>query len=59
MPIPDLSPDTGYLPGGLHDATLDEVRERFAYNHRRRKIFDGLTWTVQALLARKVTTTRR
>jgi hypothetical protein len=28
MPIPEMN-ETGFLPEGIHEATLDEVRERF------------------------------
>jgi hypothetical protein len=28
MPIPDLTPE-GFLPEGIHDCTLNEIRERF------------------------------
>lgn len=30
------------LPPGIHDATLEEVRERFAINSRRHFLFQGL-----------------
>lgn len=29
MPLPVISTTTGYLPSGAHDATADEVEERF------------------------------
>jgi hypothetical protein len=55
MPIPEIDDATGYLPGGTYDATLDEVRDRFAYNYRRREIFSGLEHVLGLLRARGVT----
>ena len=43
--IPDLIDIGGpweVLPPGIHDATLPEVEQRFAYNQRRKELFDGL-----------------
>jgi hypothetical protein len=37
-----LDPTTGRLPPGEHDATWDEVVERFGWNERRRRLIDGL-----------------
>jgi hypothetical protein len=56
MALPDFDQGTGYLPGGDHDATLQEVRDRFGYNHRRREILTGLEH-VLGLLAQKGVTT--
>jgi hypothetical protein len=39
--IPDLD-SKGMLPRGIHKATLDELRKRFATSTRREKLFDGL-----------------
>lgn len=37
------------LPPGIHVATLEEVEERFAYNDRRRELFQGLRRGVESL----------
>jgi hypothetical protein len=47
--LPDFEDATGNLPGGRHDATLDEVRTRFGYNFRRREIIAGLEDVLHAL----------
>jgi hypothetical protein len=39
------------LPPGLHDATLEEIEQRFATNAGRRKLFEGFKQGVQALQA--------
>jgi hypothetical protein len=44
MPIPALSPE-GYLPAGVHDCTLDELRLRFGQfqgSDRRPRLFERL-----------------
>jgi hypothetical protein len=44
MSIPDLTPD-GFLPPGVHDCTLDEVRARFGAfqsSDRRPRLFQNL-----------------
>jgi len=44
--IPELVDIKGawkVLPPGVHDATLKEVEECFAYNDRRRRLYEGLT----------------
>lgn len=38
--IVDNSP-WGLLPEGIHLATMQEVQERFAFNERRKKLFEG------------------
>ena len=38
------------LPPGVHDATLDEIQERFATSEKRRKLFDGFRRAVVALV---------
>ncbi len=44
--LPDYTTVTGapwpVLPPGVHQATLDEVERHFAYNGRRRRLFQGL-----------------
>jgi hypothetical protein len=37
------------LPPGVHDATMDEINERFAYNKRRQALFDGFRAGVRNL----------
>lgn len=34
--IPDFDEETGYLPPGTHDASIEEFRDRFAWNDSRR-----------------------
>jgi len=51
--IPDLvgtSSPWPVLPPGVHDATMDEIAEKFATNERRRHLFAGLERGVDALL---------
>ena len=43
MPIPDLTAE-GYLPPGIHECTLDEVRDRFGSfsgSDRRCRLFEA------------------
>ena len=37
------------LPPGTHDATLDEVRKRFATNDHRKRLFDGFARAAEVL----------
>jgi hypothetical protein len=37
------------LPPGIHDATLSEIEARYAFNDKRRKLFEGLKTAVAAL----------
>ena len=41
---PPLPPFTyhGYLPEGVHDTTVEELRERFVFNETRRALWDKL-----------------
>lgn len=51
MPIPPLSPQ-GFLPPGIHDASLDEVETRFGRfksNERRIELFSKLRQYVAEL----------
>jgi len=54
--LPDLDGESGYLPGGTHDASLEEIRARYATNFRRREIFAGLEHVLKLLAARGVKT---
>jgi len=49
--IPPFDPDTGRLPEGVHDASWEEVVERFGWNHRRHQLLEGLAEAIE-LLAR-------
>ena len=40
--IPDLD-EHGLLPPGIHDCTLQEIKERFCWTARRQEIFAGFT----------------
>jgi hypothetical protein len=48
--IPPFS-DSGNLPEGLHEATWDEIVERFGTNARRRALLDGLRRALESLRA--------
>jgi hypothetical protein len=37
--IPDFDEETGYLPLGIHDASLQEIRERLTWSDARRRLF--------------------
>jgi hypothetical protein len=37
--IPDFDEETGYLPPGIHDASVQEVRDRFTWSGSRRRLF--------------------
>jgi hypothetical protein len=54
MPIPPVDKTTGYLPAGDHVATLEEVKDRFASNTKRRALFLGLEYVVAELRDRGV-----
>jgi len=49
--IPAFDPDTGYLPPGIHAATLAEIRDRFGTTVRRAKLMTGLTSVLSQLWA--------
>jgi hypothetical protein len=40
--IPDVDETTGYLPPGVHEATLAELVNAFGWNSRRRELLAGL-----------------
>jgi hypothetical protein len=46
--IPPFS-DSGNLPEGIHDATWDEIVERFGTTDRRREFLDGLRRALEGL----------
>jgi hypothetical protein len=43
--------DSGNLPEGIHEATWDEIANRFGTNERRRELLDGLRRALVALSA--------
>jgi hypothetical protein len=50
--IPDLVDINGIwkvLPPGVHDATLQDVEQRFAFNSKRRQLFQGFKKGVDCL----------
>lgn len=47
--IPPFDPDSGVLPVGEHDASWDEVLERFGWNEKRRSLLDGLAEALELL----------
>jgi len=54
MPLPDFN-EAGELPPGEHEATLDEIEQRFGRaNARRRRLMDGLRRAAANLADAKV-----
>lgn len=47
--IPDFDEETGYLPPGVHDASVQEIRERFTWNEHRRRLFSRFEGVVRQL----------
>jgi uncharacterized protein DUF6932 len=41
MSLPQLN-ENGYLPSGIHDASLDDLSERFGYSSRRQELLANL-----------------
>lgn len=54
MPIPTHDPVTGYLPPGVHRATLEECQARFCWSRRREKLWGSLLFGVEGLLSLNV-----
>jgi len=48
-PLIDIGAPWKVLPPGVHDATLEEVRARFATNPRRKALFKGLSRVCKSL----------
>ena len=46
--IPQFDPETGALPPGDHQATLEEVRKRFGFTPRHRWLLKGLRTALEA-----------
>lgn len=46
--IPDFD-DSGNLPLGVHDASWDEIAQRFGWTSRRRELLDGLKAALKPL----------
>jgi len=49
--IPPFDPGSGLLPLGEHDASWDEVLERFGWNEKRRSLLDGMADALELLAA--------
>jgi hypothetical protein len=47
--LPSFDPDTGLLPPGEHEASWEEVMERFTWNEKRRALLDGLAEALELL----------
>ncbi len=47
--IPEFD-ENGNLPPGVHDATIEEVRTRFAYNPARELLFDAFLEVMNMLV---------
>jgi hypothetical protein len=46
--IPDFDQD-GYLPPGVHPATIDEIAERFGWQSEPRQVqMESLDWLLEA-----------
>lgn len=50
MTIPPFE-DSGNLPGGIHEATWEEVVDRYGTTDRRRELLDGLQQALESLRA--------
>lgn len=50
MTIPPFE-DSGNLPEGIHEATWDEVVDRYGTTDRRRELLDGLQQALESLRA--------
>lgn len=46
--IPEFN-DLGYLPAGIHKATIEEIDDRFTYNKHRKLLMSGVKSLVKAL----------
>jgi hypothetical protein len=47
--IPPFDATTGLLPEGVHEASWDEIVQRFGWNQRRRRLLDGLAEAIELL----------
>jgi len=47
--LPPLDPDSGLLAAGVHEATWEEIVERFGWTERRRRQLDGLAEIIDML----------
>jgi hypothetical protein len=52
--IPDCN-QSGELPPGIYETTLQEIQNRYGYNRRRRKLLKGLEQALNNLRAANVT----
>lgn len=58
MTIPPFEPATGYLPPGLYDADIHEIRRKLGFSPRRRALVSNLEEVANALFAAGVTDLR-
>ncbi len=49
--IPEFESQTGNLPPGEHQATWEEIVDRFGWNIRRRQLLDGIAESLDLLKA--------
>jgi hypothetical protein len=55
MGLPEADSVTGYLPAGDHEATLEEIEERFgSKGPQRKRVMEGLRFVVEHLRQRNV-----
>jgi hypothetical protein len=47
--IPPFDTNTGRLPEGIHEASWDEIVQRFGWNQRRRRLLEGLAEAIELL----------
>lgn len=47
--IPPFDTNTGRLPEGVHEASWDEIVQRFGWNQRRRQLLGGLAEAIELL----------
>lgn len=47
--IPPFDVTAGRLPEGIHEASWDEIVQRFGWNHRRRQLLDGPAEVIELL----------
>lgn len=50
MAIPPFELETGYLPPGLHPATMEEIRQLLGFTRRRLELIGNLEWATTMLL---------
>lgn len=58
MSIPSFESETGYLPVGLHEATIEEIRQKLGFSEKRRYLIASLEQAAKSLFAAGVTDLR-